>query len=108
MTERFQTILHRYGREVQLRCGGETATVRAFVQMLPSQRTEPMQEETELGAADRRRWLYIGPAGQAVQAGDCVHMDGEDYVVQSAAAVYVGAERSHWWAVLRTAREVLA
>ena len=106
MTETFDTILRTRGKEVSLRPETDRAEVRAFVQMLCSQQTSA--PETALGTADLRRWLYIGPKEQALQAGDTVRFDGADYVAQNAAAVYVGGEKSHWWAILRPAREALS
>ncbi len=108
MTESFDTILRTRGRAVRLWHGTEETEVRAFVQMLQKRETNTPEEMTELGAADLRRWLYIGPKEQALQAGDTVSFDGADYVAQNAAAVYVGGEKSHWWAILRPAKEEFA
>ena len=108
MTETFDGILRARGKAVCLRRGTERTEVRAFVQMIQKQQTDAPEEDTEFGAADLRRWLYIGPKDQALQAGDTVSFDGAEYVVQNAAAVYVGGEKSHWWAILRPAREVFA
>ena len=108
MTEAFDGILRARGRTVCLRHGAEKTEVRAFVQMIRKQETDAPEEDTEFGAADLRRWLYIGPKEQALQAGDTVSFDGADYVAQNAAAVYVGGEKSHWWAILRPAKEDFA
>lgn len=107
MTERFDAILRTRGRAVRVRNGAEEAKVRAFVQMLRKRETDAPEEMTGFGAADLRRWLYIGPKEQTLQAGDAISFDGADYIVQNAAAVYVGGEKSHWWAILRPAREAL-
>lgn len=101
MTEAFDGILRAQGRTVCLRHGAEKTEVCAFVQMIRKQETDAPEEDTEFGTADLRRWLYIGPKEQALQAGDTVSFDGADYVAQNAAAVYVGGEKSHWWAILR-------
>ena len=108
MTEQFARILRQYGRDVQLQGSGKTVQVRAFVQRIQRQETRSPAEETNFGAADLRRWLYIGPAEQALRAADGISFDGEAYLVQTAAAIYAGGEKSHWWAVLRPAREALA
>ena len=107
MTEQFDEILRRCGREVTLESGGGQNRVRAFVQHIRKEQTDAPAEPTAFGPADLRRWLYIGPKDAALQAGDKVHCGEESYTVQTAAAVYVGAEQSHWWAVLRPTREVL-
>lgn len=107
MTETFETILRTYGRAVTLRHGGETCALCAFLQRIQKQETDAPQEETNFGAADLRRWLYIGPPQQSVEAGDLVCAEEGEFVVQTAAAIYAGGEKSHWWAILRPAREVL-
>lgn len=108
MTETFDTILRARGKGVCLRPETDRTEVRAFVQMLCPQQTSAPETPTALGTADLRRWLYIGLKEQALQAGDTVRFDGADYVAQNAAAVYVGGEKSHWWAILRPAREALS
>ena len=106
MTGQFAQILNTYGKSVLL--GGEGGTeVRAFVQMLRQQRTAVPETDTVFGAADLHRWLYIGPREHSLTAGDVLRFDNADYIVQNAAAVYVGGEQSHWWAILRPAREAL-
>lgn len=108
MTEAFDGILRARGRTVCLRHGAEKTEVCAFVQMIRKQETDAPEADTEFGTADLRRWLYIGPKEQALQAGDTVSFDGADYVAQNAAAVYVGGEKSHWWAILRLTKEDFA
>ena len=68
------------------------AQTRAFVQLIRRQESKEPWEETNFGAADLRRWLYIGPKEQPLQAGDKVRAGGAAYVAQQAAAIYVGAE----------------
>ena len=108
MTEQFARILRRYGRTVDLERGGTAGRTRAFVQRLQRRETDAPEEASNFGASDLRRWLYIGPAEEALCCGDTVAFDGGRYTVQTAAAVYVGAEKSHWWAILRPEREALA
>lgn len=108
MTEAFNTILRTYGRTVVLCHAGEKAEVRAFLQRVQKTETDAPEEDGPFGAADLRRWVYLGPRDCPVEAGDRVLTgDGEELTVQTAAAVYAGGERSHWWAVLRPAREAL-
>ena len=107
MTEQFDAILRRWGRDVTLDGSGGKNEVRAFVQPIQKQQTDAPEEPTAFGAADLRRWLYIGPKDAALEAGNTVRCGEERYTVQTAAAVYVGAEQSHWWAILRPAREEL-
>lgn len=108
MTETFEAILHTHGKRVALRRAGETRETCAFLQRIQKQETKAPEEDTQFGAADLRRWLYIGPREQTVEAGDLVHTEEGNFVVQTAAAIYAGGEKSHWWAILRPAREGLA
>ncbi len=57
------------------------AQTRAFVQLIRRQESKEPWEETT-GAADLRRWLYIGPKEQPLQAGDKVRAGGAAYVAQ--------------------------
>lgn len=109
MTEIFDTILRAWGREVSLVHAGRTVSLRAFLQQVQRRETDAPEADGPLGAADLRRWVYLGPKDQAVAAGDRLSLDdGTSLVVQNAAAVYAGGERSHWWAVLRPAREAFS
>lgn len=108
MTEQFARILQRWGADAVLESESGKRTVRAFIQRVRREDTNAPEEATSFGAADLRRWLYIGPEDAALQAGDRVACRGEDFIVQTAAAVYAGGERSHWWAVLRPEREALS
>ena len=107
MTESFADILRHFGARVEIEHENALAQTRAFVQLIRRQETKEPWEETNFGAADLRRWLYIGPKEQPLQAGDKVRAGGAAYVAQHAAAIYVGAEKSHWWGILRLEREGL-
>ena len=107
MTESFADILRHFGARVEIEHENALAQTRAFVQLIRRQETKEPWEETNFGAADLRRWLYIGPKEQPLQAGDKVRAGGAAYVAQHAAAIYVGAEKSQWWGILRLEREGL-
>ena len=107
MTESFADILRHFGARVEIEHENALAQTRALVQLIRCQETKEPWEETNFGAADLRRWLYIGPKEQPLQAGDKVRAGGAAYVAQHAAAIYVGAEKSHWWGILRLEREGL-
>ncbi len=107
MSDSFQTILSTHGKEVQIHTAQEQKTVHAFVQMIRKKETHAPEEETNFGAEDLRRWLYIGPPNQPVKVGDRLSADGQFYTVQTAEAICVGTKRTHWWALLRPERERL-
>lgn len=103
MTERFETVLQRYGRAVQLCAGAETTQTRAFLQpVTETDKTAPFQVTT-LGTADDRQWIYLGKT--ALAEGTLVRADGACYRAQSVRAIYAGAELSHYWALLIPERE---
>ena len=102
MTEQFEMILRRYGKAVKI---NGAAAVKAFVQQIRRKDEHPPEDVTDFGAADLRRWLYIGPKQQSLQAGDSVRADGVEFRVQNAAAVYIGGEKGYWWAILCPMRE---
>ena len=106
MRERLEAILAAYGQTVTWRRPEGDRTERAFVQPILTRREEPLWDQTPLGAADRRRWLYIGGGGAAVRAGDRLHCQGADFLVREAAPVYLedGAPL-YWWATLVRERE---
>lgn len=108
MTACFDELLRVHGAEAEVTHEGETAQVRAFVQRILKKETEAPEVQTNFGAADQRHWLYLGPKGQALSAGDSVSCGTLRFVVQTAEAIFVGQEQTHWWALLRTAAEVLA
>lgn len=102
MTRWVERILARYGQEVTLERGGGTETVRAFLQPV-TERDERVPETTAVGHLDGRLWLYLGKA--ALEAGDAVTWNGRRFRVRSGRPHYIGAELSHWRAVLERARE---
>ena len=92
MTESFADILRHFGARVEIEHENALAQTRAFVQLIRRQETKEPWEETK---------------EQPLQAGDKVRAGGAAYVAQHAAAIYVGAEKSHWWGILRLEREGL-
>ena len=102
MTRWVEEILRRYGQEVTVEHGGETETVRAFLQPVRAGDEAP-GEPGAAGWLDRRRWLYLGQ--RAVEAGDTVLWKGRRFRVRGGRPHYIGAGLSHWRAVLERARE---
>ena len=103
MAEDFARILQRYGQSVTVynRQAPEGMTLRAFLQ--PVRERGMLQAlPTDLGETRQDRLLYLGPPEAALETdGVCgVEVGGELYRPQSAQAVRVGEEVSHWWAVL--------
>ena len=108
MTEQFARILQRWGADAVLEGESGKRTVRAFIQRVRREDTVAPEEPPPPGAAHLRRSPLFRSEDAALQAGDRVACRGEDFIVQTAAAVYAGGERSHWWAALRPEREALS
>lgn len=103
MTRWVETILARYGQETALERGdGTEETVRAFLQPV-RERDEDGPEPSPIGGLDGRLWLYLGKA--PVRTGDHVSWKGRRFRVRSGRPHYIGAELSHWRAVLERERE---
>jgi len=102
MTRWIDEILAKYGQEVTVEHGGETETVRAFIQPL-TERDEAVTETTAVGWLDGRLWLYLGR--KAVEAGDVILWNGQRFRVRSGRPHYIGGTLCHWRAVLERARE---
>lgn len=108
MTGSFEELLLRYGGAVSVTHGGETVQTLAFVQRILKKETDAPEENGNFGAADLRRWLYLGPKSQPLCEGDQISCDEMDFTVQTATPVFAGKKQTHWWALLRPAREVLS
>ena len=108
MTRTMNAVLTLYGQTVRVIYEDLSSyDVKAFVQRLREKKTVPPEDELPLGRVNLRRWLYIGPKEYGLCEGMKVRVGGEELVVQDAAPVYLGAEKSHWWAVLRPMGEEL-
>lgn len=110
MKKRLEEIMKKYGQQltwVQRETGAETV-VRAFLQPLLKEAKEPPAAVTPLGAADERRWLYIGPAAPEPRPGDELLCNGRRFVAQEAAAVCFRQETLYSRAILRRKKEMAA
>lgn len=106
----FAGVLARYGRDVTVYSPEEPqgVTCRAFFQPVRERGTE-QSVPAPLGLVKRDRFLYLGPAGTALDdGGTCrIEVGGEVYRPETVQAVWAGGEVHHWRAVLtRRAEEV--
>lgn len=103
MTRWVDEILRRYGQAVTVeRRDGAAEAVPAFLQP-ETERSESGPEPSPIGGLDGRLWLYLGKA--PVRTGDLVAWNGRRFRARSGRPHYIGAELSHWRAVLERARE---
>ena len=107
MRARLEQIMEQYGQLAALTPGGgmETLEIRAFLQPVLNKREEPPVTVTPLGPVSEQRWLYIGPAGAEVSAGDRITCGSVRLAVQESQPVYWQDEVLYWRATLRREKE---
>lgn len=96
-----------YGQTVILISGksGTETVLTAFLQPVLKERETAPAVATPLGAVSRRRWRYVGPAGQNIQPGDRICFNSLRLVVQESEAVYFHSEVLYHRAVLQPEKE---
>ena len=98
-------VFERYGSAVTVRHAGTDTQTRALIQPLRKESKDEPFSVAPLGAAEERVGRYLGPRGVRVEMGDRVSFGTDEYVVRSAAAVYVGGEVAYYWATLHPKEE---
>lgn len=99
------TVFQRYGSAVSVHHGETDTQTRALIQPLRKESKEEPFSVAPLGAVSERVWRYLGPREVCVEMGDRVSSSTQEYVVRSAAAVYVGDEVAYYWATLHGEEE---
>lgn len=105
MTEMLDTVFEQYGSTVTVHHGETDTQTRAMIQPLRKESKDEPFSVAPLGAVEERVWRYLGPRDVCVEMGDHVSFGTQDYVVRSAAAVYVGDEAAYYWATLHPEEE---
>jgi hypothetical protein len=103
MTEALEAILARYGREITISHEGATAAARAFLEPKTDRNESEPYEHTPLGTVDGRLWCCL--CRTALRDGDTVVCGTHHFTVRGSVPVFLGAELSHWKAVLARAGE---
>ena len=103
MTEIFSAVLTQYGEDVTISNTSGTVSAKAFIQSTADRTKAWPFEATPLGTVDDRQWICLSRAKLA--AGDTVTGTSGTFLVQNSAPYYLGAELSHWWAVLTPRKE---
>lgn len=101
MEREWEALLVRYGQQVVLHQGEQSAAGRAFLQPIREAGRE-QQVPGPLGLRREDRFLYLGAPA------DWVEWNGAAYTVQSAHPVYLGRTALYTWAVLRPREEETA
>ena len=105
MTEMLDAVFERYGSAVSVHHEETDTQTRAIIQPLRKESGEEPFSVAPLGAVSECVWRYLGPREVCVEMGDRVSFGTQDYVVRSAAAVYVGDEVAYYWATLHPEEE---
>ncbi len=106
MRSRFEALLRRFGQAVTLEGpDGQPRRSRAFIQPALREREDIPAHLSPLGAVSRDRWLYLGPAGEALAPGDRVDAGQLLLTVQECRPVLWRDEPLYLWAVLRRRKE---
>ncbi|MBQ3405394.1 MAG: hypothetical protein IJG63_08280 [Oscillospiraceae bacterium] len=97
-------ILNRYGEEALLCTGGETKTIKVFINPIITNRSDKTWSGTlPVGEVDKSRWYCFGPPDCPVD--DCENsylLKGDDSFDFVRAEMYtVEGAPDHWEAVLR-------
>ena len=89
MRVHLEQMMERYGQTVALvpGDGNDAQEIRAFVQPILKEQTEPPVAVTPLGPVSEHRWLYIGQAGVEVSVGDRISCGKDRLIVQEAQAI---------------------
>lgn len=108
MKAAFETVVSQYGQE--LVCYDENGRVRsegkAFFQPVTEQKWQ--KSAGALGAFRTDRFLCLAPAGLSLgEPGDggWVECGGQLYEPIVVHPIFLGAEQTHWWAVLEPREE---
>jgi len=105
MTEQtWNGILNRFGQVVTLHSGGQSVSLRAFVQPILEE-GEDQEVHSPLGLGRQERFRYMGPSGHPLDLDTLVECGGREYRVQTAHLVGESI-CPHWWAVLYPRDEV--
>ena len=98
MQRMVENILRQYGTGMVLERSGETQEVRGFFQPVRSKSWQSMtQLDTPLGEIPRGQYVYIGPAGTAVQEGDVLTVGEKSYFFRRVEPYYYGDETVYFW-----------
>ena len=102
MDQTVNSLMRRYGQQVEVLEAGVVTPARAFLQPITSQKEDGHQLlPTPLGLRREDQFLYLGQPQVELNAGESqVRWLGGIYDVQTAHPIYVGRGLSHWWAVL--------
>lgn len=91
-------ILRQYGVGMTLTSEDGERTVWGFFQPVRSKSFQNMiHVERPLGMVERGQYVYIGSAEETIREGDCLNVDGREFVVQRTEPYCYGSEAVYIW-----------
>lgn len=91
-------IFRQYGTAMGLTHDGAEKQIRGFFQPVRSKSWQSMvNAATPLGEIPRGQYVYIGPAGTAVEIGDALTVQGRTYLFRRVEPYYYGDETVYIW-----------
>lgn len=94
----WKEILERYGQSVILRRQDGERAVKAFFQ--PVREKAAGEEPTPLGVTPRGKYLYLGPAGEALEDVEELVWKGREFRVLRRREFPVGDAAAYQWGLL--------
>lgn len=92
------SVLNGYGSTVTKGQGQAQVSFRAFLQPVTTKSWQNMQRVFgPLGEIPMGQYLFLGPAEQAIAAGDCLQCNQLDFIVRRADTILIGDEAVYIW-----------
>lgn len=102
MRRMLERILAQYGSEMTLHGAEGERRVRAFLQPVTAKGLEAARRTIqELGEIPEERYLYIGPAQEALHEDDGIVFQAERYRVCRVQTLVVADEALYVWALVK-------
>lgn len=93
-----EKIMAQHGTDMTIVSGGTEKTARGFFRAVNSKSWQSMESEaTMLGEITRGQYVYMGPAGVAVQEGDTLKVGQRSYLFRRVEPYYYGNEAVYQW-----------
>ena len=91
-------ILRQYGVGMTLISEDGERTVWGFFQPVRSKSFQNMiHVERPVGMVQRGQYVYIGSVDEPIQEGNCLNVEGREYIVQRVEPYYYGSEAMYLW-----------
>lgn len=100
MRQMVDTILKKYGTDVQLLRDREEWTIRGFFQPVDSISWQSIEHAASpLGHSSRPEYTCIAPADTDLQAGDVLLIEGRNYLARRVEAYHYHGQVIYRWAL---------